>query len=210
MRRRDAAEGKASLTQRSRAPAFLLDDEEDDYEDDMMRRRRRRHYDEFVEKEEEEEIPLDQLAEARTDSLESWIALEPVRKSIVREFKNFLVTYTDMEGRSVYGERAHIVGDRECHSAYQSRYTSLTLLYPLLQAICEASRSTSIISLKVKQHWPSSSSIALPRCCLYSMTQLMISSSSITETYQICKRKCTFESLISPVFKRFEIYDRFI
>jgi DNA replication licensing factor MCM2 len=116
MQRRDMAEGKGSFGQRSRAPAFLqMDEEEDDFEDDLMRRRRRRHYDELVQaEEEEEEIPLDQLAQARTDSLESWIALEPVRKSIIREFRNFLVTCVDAAGNSVYGPKATLVGEREC------------------------------------------------------------------------------------------------
>ncbi|UZJ54694.1 hypothetical protein CBS101457_004014 [Exobasidium rhododendri] len=115
MQRRDRAEGKGSYGQRSRAPNFLGENDDDDEfeEDELMRRRRRRHYDEYVQaEEEEEEIPLDQLAQARTDSLESWIALEPVRKSIMREFKNFLVTCVDAVGNSVYGPRASMVGER--------------------------------------------------------------------------------------------------
>lgn len=115
MQRRDAAEGKGSMGQRSRAPAFLqIEGDEVDPNHDIMERRRRRHYDGMVdEDEDEEEIPLDELHIARTDSLESWIALEPVRKTILREFRSFLLTHTDRPGNSTYGAQANLVGESE-------------------------------------------------------------------------------------------------
>jgi DNA replication licensing factor MCM2 len=117
MRRRDAAEAKGSMGNQSRAPAFLQDDDDDLRDDDFMHRRRHRHQDELAEADdEEEEIPLDQLAEARTGDLPSWIALEPVRKSIAKEFKNLLVTHTDAKLESVYGDKAREVVNKNLKS----------------------------------------------------------------------------------------------
>ena len=118
MSRRDrverAARGGAA---RSRAPAFLQSDDADDADGaDILRRRRRRHYDEAATGGDgadlaAEELPLEQLADIKTDSISEWIATENVRRTIVKEFKNFLVTYVDSEGVSVYGQRIKTLGE---------------------------------------------------------------------------------------------------
>jgi DNA replication licensing factor MCM2 len=120
MQRRDVAEGKGAFGQGSRAPAFIqMDDDQDALDAEDFRRRRRRHYDELVQpdvdEDEDEEAPidLDQLREAKTDSLDTWIALEPVRRAIAKEFKNFLVTTVDDKLNSIYGTRAFEVGESE-------------------------------------------------------------------------------------------------
>ncbi len=114
MRRRDQRE-RAERGLRSRAPDFLLSDEEEGSRDgDVLRRRRRRHYDEAVDDalpDEEQELPLDQLADVKTDSVASWIATPNVRRTIMREFRNFLVTYVDEHGESVYGQRIKTLGE---------------------------------------------------------------------------------------------------
>ena len=42
-----------------------------------------------------------------------WIANERVRRSIVRHFRQFLMTYTDDNGASVYGQRIRTLGESE-------------------------------------------------------------------------------------------------
>ncbi|KAK0532461.1 MCM DNA helicase complex subunit [Tilletia horrida] len=118
MNRRDRAEGAGRASRKSRAPAFLQSDEESDTGADVIRRRRRRHYDEKQDDQDDlaDEIPLEQLGDVKTDSIASWVAADNVRRTIVREFRNFLVTYIDENGVSVYGQRIKTLGEMNSES----------------------------------------------------------------------------------------------
>lgn len=60
-----------------------------------------------------QDLPLEQLGDVKTDSIASWVATENVRRTISREFRNFLVTYVDEQGVSVYGQRIKTLGEGE-------------------------------------------------------------------------------------------------
>lgn len=113
MARRDRAEGVGRISRR--APTFLQSDEES--EDDVLHRRRRRHYDEDRDEERlEDELPIEQLGDVKADSIAAWVATENVRRTIVRELRNFLVTYVDEQGVSVYGQRIKTLGELNLES----------------------------------------------------------------------------------------------
>ena len=114
MARRDRAEGLGRMSRR--APAFLQSDDESE-EGDVLRRRRRRHYDEAPEDEAmADDLPLEQLGDVKADSIASWVTTENVRRTIIREFRNFLVTYVDEQGVSVYGQRIKTLGELNLES----------------------------------------------------------------------------------------------
>lgn len=125
---------------RSRYPGFM--DSDDDMEDDDLgggilsgtKRRTRRQYDERRDIDDLEgvedvrvfvivvlisvltviqEIPLEQLSDIKAKSIVEWIANERVRRSIVRHFRQFLMTYVDDNGASVYGQRIRNLGESE-------------------------------------------------------------------------------------------------
>lgn len=113
MARRDRAEGVGRTSRR--APTFLQSDEES--EEDVLLRRRRRYYDEAPDDEGmPDDLPLEQLGDVKADSIASWVATENVRRTIVREFRNFLVTYVDEQGVSVYGQRIKTLGEQNLES----------------------------------------------------------------------------------------------
>jgi len=110
--------GGAKGKRRSRAPAFLQSDsEESDTEINLLERRRRRNvYDEVqqadgLEGEDFEELPLEQLSDIKANSIKEWIETEAVRRTIMKEFRNFLVTYVDEDRNSVYGQRIKALGE---------------------------------------------------------------------------------------------------
>lgn len=140
MDRRDRAArgGKgARAAQRSRAPAFLDDDDDMDDDDDellRMKRRTRRQYDERRDMDDmdgledvsclfflffgfglslydTQEIPLEQLSDIKAKSIVEWIANPRVKRSIVKHFRQFLMTYVDEQGASVYGQRIRNLGE---------------------------------------------------------------------------------------------------
>ena len=113
MARRDRAEGVGRLSRR--APEFLQSDDESD--NGTLRRRRRRHYDEVPDDDAApDDLPLEQLSDIKADSIAAWVATENVRRTIVREFRNFLVTYVDEQGVSVYGNRIKTLGELNLES----------------------------------------------------------------------------------------------
>ncbi|SPC66659.1 probable DNA replication licensing factor (nimQ) [Ustilago sp. UG-2017b] len=122
MSRRDRTEA-ATRGSRSRAPEFLHSDDGASDADDgvaILNRRRRRHYDETAAGADAvafaDDLPLEQLGDVKTDSIASWVATENVRRAIVREFRNFLVTYVDENGVSVYGQRIKTLGETNAES----------------------------------------------------------------------------------------------
>lgn len=61
-------------------------------------------------------MPIEQLSDIRADSLAQWIDETRTRRTIMREFKNFLLTYTDDNNESVYGSRITQLGQRASRS----------------------------------------------------------------------------------------------
>ncbi|KAF6760260.1 MCM-domain-containing protein [Ephemerocybe angulata] len=132
MARRDRLEraGRrgARAARRSRAPAFLGSDEdmEDEGDDDdelgvsQFKARTRRQYDERGDQDDlegiEDEIPLEQLGDIKAKSIVEWIANDRVRRSIVKHFRLFLMTYVDENGTSVYGQRIRNLGETNSES----------------------------------------------------------------------------------------------
>lgn len=58
-------------------------------------------------------MTLDELGNVKTATITEWIAEPGPRRTIRREFKEFLLTYVDEHGTSVYGERIRDMGERE-------------------------------------------------------------------------------------------------
>lgn len=61
-------------------------------------------------------MSLDDLRNMKHESLSDWIVQEAPRRTIKREFKDFLLTYVDEHGTSVYGERIKDMGESMCDS----------------------------------------------------------------------------------------------
>ncbi|KZV66830.1 MCM-domain-containing protein [Peniophora sp. CONT] len=127
---------------RSRAPDFLQDDEEDeglDFGGDLlsgMRPRARRDYDERrnvddMEGVEDEDMPEEQLGDIKAKSIVEWVANDKVRRTIVKQFSNFLKTYVDDNGASVYGQRVRALGEANGESLEVS-YLHLANSKPIL------------------------------------------------------------------------------
>ncbi|EIN12045.1 MCM-domain-containing protein [Punctularia strigosozonata HHB-11173 SS5] len=145
MARRDRRErsgrrgGRAAA--RSRMPQFLESDDAED-EGDLgggllagMKRRTRRQYDERRDIDDmdgiEDEIPLEQLGDIKAKSIVEWIANERVRRSIMKHFRQFLMTYVDESGASVYGQRIRNLGENNSESLEVS-YLHLAVSKPIL------------------------------------------------------------------------------
>ncbi|KIM75096.1 hypothetical protein PILCRDRAFT_688282 [Piloderma croceum F 1598] len=142
--RREQRGGKRGerASRRSRMPNFL---QSDDVEDDdamdgglgvsRMKRRTRRQYDERRDLDDldgvEDEIPLEQLSDIKAKSIVEWIANDRVRRSIIRHFRQFLMTYVDEHGASVYGQRIRNLGETNSESLEVS-YLHLALSKPIL------------------------------------------------------------------------------
>lgn len=146
MNRRDRLErtGKQGIraANRGRAPQFLEDDDMDDEDalgDDLgvarMKRRTRRQYDERRDVDDvdgmDDEIPLEQLSDIKAKSIVEWIANDRVRRSIVKHFRQFLMTYVDENGASVYGQRIRNLGETNAESLEVS-YLHLAMSKPIL------------------------------------------------------------------------------
>ncbi|KAG1829133.1 MCM-domain-containing protein [Suillus variegatus] len=146
MNRRDRLErtGKQGTraANRGRAPQFLEDDDMDDEDalgDDLgvarMKRRTRRQYDERRDVDDvdgiDDEIPLEQLSDIKAKSIVEWIANDRVRRSIVKHFRQFLMTYVDENGASVYGQRIRNLGETNAESLEVS-YLHLAMSKPIL------------------------------------------------------------------------------
>ncbi|KAH9945695.1 MCM-domain-containing protein [Amylocystis lapponica] len=140
---RRAAEAKMARRDRQeqggrRGARRLSDDAEEDFDGGLLsgtKRRTRRQYDERKELDDmdgiEDEIPLEQLSDIKAKSIVEWIANERVRRSIVRHFRQFLMTYVDDHGASVYGQRIRNLGENNSESLEVS-YLHLALSKPIL------------------------------------------------------------------------------
>lgn len=56
-------------------------------------------------------LPLEHLGDIKANSISDWIATGRVRLTILKEFKNFLMTHVDENGASVYGQRIKTLGE---------------------------------------------------------------------------------------------------
>ena len=59
---------------------------------------------------------MEQLSDIKANSIKDWIETDAVRRTILKEFKNFLMTYVDATGSSVYGQRIKILGENNSES----------------------------------------------------------------------------------------------
>ncbi|KAG7098680.1 MCM DNA helicase complex subunit [Marasmius oreades] len=142
MSRRDRMERSGRrgtrAARRSRALPFLEDDDMDEAGDDdvlRMKRRTRRQYDERIDIDDidgaEDEMPLEQLSDIKAASIVEWIANQRVRHTIMKGFRDFLFSYTDDQGSSVYGNRIRNLGETNSESLDVS-YTHLAIAIPML------------------------------------------------------------------------------
>ncbi|SPN99524.1 probable DNA replication licensing factor (nimQ) [Cephalotrichum gorgonifer] len=106
------------VARQTRVPRAFLPGEDDDGDIDLSAqpRRRRRAYDEDPDEDMdvdimEEELSLEALQDAKASSLTEWVAQPAVQRTIRREFKNFLTTFIDDNGSSVYGKRIQTLGE---------------------------------------------------------------------------------------------------
>lgn len=59
----------------------------------------------------QKELPMEQLSDIKANSLKEWIESDAVRRTILREFRAFLMSYIDSSGASVYGQRIKSLGE---------------------------------------------------------------------------------------------------
>ncbi|KAH8177818.1 MCM2/3/5 family protein [Sarocladium implicatum] len=111
------------VARRQRIPAAFLpgDDEDGDIDLTAQPRRRRHHYDEDPDEAMDadimdEELSLEALGDVKAANLTEWVATAPVQRTIKREFKAFLTSYTDTSGSSVYGNRIRTLGEINAES----------------------------------------------------------------------------------------------
>ncbi|KFH41497.1 DNA replication licensing factor-like protein [Hapsidospora chrysogenum ATCC 11550] len=115
-----------------RIPAAFLPGDDDDGDIDLTAqpRRRRHHYDEDPDDAMdadimEEELSLEALGEIKASNLTEWVSQPSVQRSIKREFRAFLTSYTDASGSSVYGNSIRTLGEINAESLEVS-YDHLT------------------------------------------------------------------------------------
>ncbi|CEP24660.1 MCM2 [Cyberlindnera jadinii] len=110
------------------------------------RRRRRNLYDEEQDMDDmdvdplNEELTLESLADIKAQSLTEWVVQPNVARTIAREFKSFLLEYTDDQGRSVYGARIRVLGEINSESlevSYRHLSESKAILSMFLMACPE-------------------------------------------------------------------------
>ncbi|KAF7563203.1 hypothetical protein G7046_g906 [Stylonectria norvegica] len=111
------------VARRQRVPAAFLpgDDDEGDIDLTAQPRRRRHAYDEDPDDVMDadimaEELSLEALGDVKASSLTEWVSQPSVQRTIKREFKAFLTSYTDASGSSVYGNRIRTLGEINAES----------------------------------------------------------------------------------------------
>ncbi|KAI7875255.1 MCM2/3/5 family-domain-containing protein [Mucor mucedo] len=101
---------------------------DDDIDDSLPNVRRHRHmYDAQNVDVYEDGVPemtLNDLRNIKDKSIAIWITREAVRRGIKREFRDFLQTFVDEHGTSVYGERIRDMGERNKES-FEVNYENL-------------------------------------------------------------------------------------
>ncbi|KAH7244346.1 MCM2/3/5 family-domain-containing protein [Fusarium redolens] len=122
-RRLEAQLNRRDQAVRREMPNIYLDGDEDDGDIDLTAqpRRRRHHYDEDPDDLMDtdimaEELSLEALADVKASNLTEWVSQPSVQRTIRREFKAFLTSYTDSSGSSVYGNRIRTLGEINAES----------------------------------------------------------------------------------------------
>ncbi|KAG0170488.1 MCM DNA helicase complex subunit [Apophysomyces sp. BC1034] len=132
LRRRDA---EIRRREGRMANAFMEGLDDEDLDTPMMptRRRHRRIFEaEYLETDAAvPEMSLDDLRNIKNVTITEWISQEAPRRAIKREFKDFLQTYVDEQGTSVYGERIRQMGERNSES-FEVSYEQLAQKKPVL------------------------------------------------------------------------------
>lgn len=147
----------------------------DDLDDDMLpasRPRRRNQYDEDYNPNDEDEfgdpmnelLSLESLGDVKADSIAEWVTQPAVHRTIAREFKSFLLEYTDESGRSVYGNRIRTLGEVNSESLEiiynQLVESKATLAYFLAVAPNEVLKIFDVVAMEaVELHYPDYSRI---------------------------------------------------
>jgi len=172
--RREQAGGRRGVRASRRSQMQFLDSDGPDMDMDdedalaggvsRMKRRTRRQYDERRDVDDldgmDDEIPLEQLSDIKAKSIIEWIANERVRRSIIKHFRQFLMTYVDEHGASVYGERIRNLGESK-------HLTSQIFWKPsnaLLQPMPSPSKFPISISHFPNPSWHTFSPTRLPKC----------------------------------------------
>uniref|UniRef100_A0A060T2A2 DNA replication licensing factor MCM2 n=1 Tax=Blastobotrys adeninivorans TaxID=409370 RepID=A0A060T2A2_BLAAD len=111
LNRRDQRLGARGL------PDAFLDGDGDDLMGPPSRHRRRNAYEDMDEMDQPMDDPMNEilsaeaLADVKAPSVAEWITQPAVSNSIAREFKAFLLEFTDSQGRSEYGNRIKTLGE---------------------------------------------------------------------------------------------------
>lgn len=145
-------------------PRAYLPGEDEELDMTMQPRRRRHHYDEDVDDDMDgdvmqEELSLEALLDVKAANLTEWVSVQAVQRSIKREFKAFLTSFTDATGHSVYGNRIRTLGEVNAESLEVS-YSDLTenrstLAYFLANAPSEMLRLFDEVAMDVVLlHYP--------------------------------------------------------
>ncbi|KAI8090010.1 MCM2/3/5 family-domain-containing protein [Halteromyces radiatus] len=105
-----------------------LDDDEPEFNVPMGRRRRHLYDTQDLAEDGSgmAELTIEDLANVKSTTIGAWINQEAPRRAVKREFKDFLQTYVDEHGISVYGERIRDMGERNGES-FEVNYEHLTL-----------------------------------------------------------------------------------
>lgn len=169
LNRRDRELARQNGANGGRLGAAFLDDDDELDGDNMpsQSRRRRNQYDEELEEFEDpmnETMSLEALADVKAGSVAEWVNQPAVSKSICREFKSFLLEYTDENGVSVYGTRIRTLGEVNSESlevVYGHLVESkATLAYFLAIAPAEVLKLFDSVAMEaVELHYPDYSRI---------------------------------------------------
>lgn len=114
LNRRDAALGGRS---RGALGDAFMDGDDDSVSEIPTSLRRRHRYEEMVEDDPlTEEMSLEQLADIKASTIAKWVQVPAVDRGIASQFRQFLLTFTDEKGRSVYGSRIRVLGQDNAES----------------------------------------------------------------------------------------------
>jgi DNA replication licensing factor MCM2 len=104
-------------------------------------------------------LTLEALGGVKAANLTEWVSLPPVQRTVKREFKAFLTSYTDPSGSSVYGSRIRTLGElnAETHEvSYENLSESKAILaYFLANATAEVLKLFDEVAMDVVLlHYP--------------------------------------------------------
>ena len=107
-----------------------------------------------------QEVPLEDLADIKANSIAEWIAFDPVKRTIAKSFREFLMSFTDKDMVSVYGSRVDSLGQSKPSPPLLVNFS----IHFCIQETRNLWRSPSYISRTLTPPSPTSSPTA-PRLC---------------------------------------------